>query len=1183
MYLKKLTLRGFKSFASATSLTLEPGITCIVGPNGSGKSNVVDALAWVMGEQGAKTLRGGSMEDVIFAGTNSRAPLGRAEIQLTIDNSDGALPIDYSEVTISRTKFRNGNSEYAINGTTCRLLDVRELLSDSGIGREMHVVVGQGELDQILQATPETRRGLVEEAAGVLKHRERKEKALRKLEATQTNMNRLTDLLAEIRRQLKPLGRQADVAKRASVVQADVRDAKARLLADDLVEAYGLLGTQSVDEEGVRAQRQQVEAQLAQARLLEDESRAAMVEQESAYRRIQEIWFSLSGIAERVRSIVSVAEERVRYAATMPQVSPNPERDPDTLLAQAQKTEEGEARLRSQIADRAAALEAATDRRAKAEAAHAEAVELFEIAARASADRREGLARLSGQMTSVAARLESGAERLDQVRKAHQAAVASAEQATQAVNAAQGIVPGLEEAAQGLEQIHATAVASVDQARSKVEDLRVRTQTLTQQQAGLTARVDALKLAQQADPDGASWIAAKDGSAGVLGPVASLIRVEPGYEQAVAAALGAVADAVAVTDIASSVSLLEGLRSEDRGVAGLVIAADHGLSTPTSVPREARDVTSLLSGDERLVASLSAIMGPVLVVDSLAGALSLLDEMPQARVVTREGDFVSSWLVVGGSHSHQSALQIASALADAETELEGVAVQVSDESALLVLAQDGLEKAEAARDEARRNLEGAQGEVAAGMDKLSRLTQAVELARADAARLLEQVGRTEQDLDTDQVVAGQLRERLSAAETLQEGEAADPSRRDDAAEAARAARAAEMEARLGLRTLEERVRSLAGQAESLRKTAAAESAARQEAEQRRLTVERQAVAASRVARAGTWLHDQARTSVAMAEQERAGIGEARVRAEAQADNARVRVRELSSALEALVDSAHRDELSRAQQQMRIDALAERALTEVGIDAETLMAQYGPDQLVPVGAPDPDSGDIATVPFVRDEQLKRLRTAEKDLQILGTINPLALEEFDAMQERHAFLAGQLEDLKKTKDDLLRIVDDVDTRVQTVFTAAYADVAREFADTFARLFPGGEGRLALTVPDDPLTTGIEVEARPAGKRVKRLSLLSGGERSLVAVCFLIALFKARPSPFYILDEVEAALDDTNLGRLLDIYEELRATSQLLVITHQKRTMEMADTLYGVTMGSDGTSTVVSQRLREEAEGV
>ena len=353
MYLKSLTLRGFKSFASATTLNFEPGVTCVVGPNGSGKSNVVDALSWVMGEQGAKSLRGGKMEDVIFAGTAARAPLGRAEVVLTIDNSDGALPIDYAEVTIARTMFRNGGSEYAINSQPARLLDVQDLLSDSGIGREMHVIVGQGQLDSILQATPEIRRGFIEEAAGVLKHRKRKEKALRKLEACEGNLNRLSDLIGEIRRQLKPLGRQAEVARRAAVIQAELRDAKARLLADDLAQANRALESDLADEQAMLQRRRALEESLEQARARELDAEEAVRHGVPALSSAQETWYSLAALRERVATTVSIARERMRHSDDPGELRTG--RDPDELDREAAAVAAQEQELAAEVTAQAAA------------------------------------------------------------------------------------------------------------------------------------------------------------------------------------------------------------------------------------------------------------------------------------------------------------------------------------------------------------------------------------------------------------------------------------------------------------------------------------------------------------------------------------------------------------------------------------------------------------------------------------------------------------------------------------------------------------------------------------------------------------------------------------------------------------------------------------------------------------
>ena len=477
MYLKSLTLRGFKSFASATTLQLEPGITCIVGPNGSGKSNVVDALAWVMGEQGAKSLRGGKMEDVIFAGTSGRPPLGRAEVALTIDNSDGALPIEYAEVTISRTMFRNGGSEYAINGSSCRLLDVQELLSDSGIGREMHVIVGQGQLDSILHATPEDRRGFIEEAAGVLKHRKRKEKALRKLDSTEGNLTRLQDLLSEIRRQLKPLGRQAEVARRAAVVQADVRDARARLLADDLVTARTALEQELADETVLLERRAEVEAAVERARQGEAALEAALREDLPALAAAQETWFALSGLRERLKGTAGLAAERVRNARDSSEPSAQTGRDPEQLEAESERVRAQEREIVAEVDRNRTALETALASRQQAEQAHVEEDRRVAGLLRAAADRREGLARLHGQVNALKSRASAADEEVGRLAATREEAVARAEKAQRDFTSLESRIAGLDAGEEGLDAEHEGASSALGDIEERLAKTREEAQT----------------------------------------------------------------------------------------------------------------------------------------------------------------------------------------------------------------------------------------------------------------------------------------------------------------------------------------------------------------------------------------------------------------------------------------------------------------------------------------------------------------------------------------------------------------------------------------------------------------------------------------------------------------------------------------------------------------------------------
>lgn len=1187
MYLKSLTLRGFKSFASTTTLRFEPGITCVVGPNGSGKSNVVDALSWVMGEQGAKTLRGGKMEDVIFAGTAGRAPLGRAEVLLTIDNSDGALPIDYTEVTISRTMFRSGGSEYAINGTTARLLDVQELLADSGIGREMHVVVGQGQLDSILNATPETRRGFIEEAAGVLKHRKRKEKAERKLEATGANLNRLTDLLNEIRRQLKPLGRQAEVARKAAIIQSELRDAKARLIAEDYQLAVTSLVSDQEAEQNLKERRRQVEAQLTQAREAEQAAEQASRESVPELTVAQETWYALAALAEKVGSTAAIAAERMRSAESMGDAE-RPGRDPEAIEREAASVREAETALRAEIEVKAEALTAATAAREAAEAAYAAAERQYQAHQRAIADRREGLARLAGEVNTLRGRAESAVAEIGRLSDARDEAEQRAAAARHDFAALETRLASLAAGEAGLDAAYEAAEAELEQLRADVEELRAAETAATASRGALAARVEALALGLERRDGSAALLAAGERLTGLLGSVAALISVHPGAEVAVATALGAAADAVAVTGVDAALGAFEHLKSADLGRAGLLLGGP-GVTIDAAewpaLPGDLRYARDLLDCSAELRPAVDRLLFKVAVVPDMAAAAALVADLPDLTAVTREGDLLSSWFAAGGSQSQPSLIEVQAAVDEANTQLAQAQAESERLRFALAAKQAELDAATQRAEAALARLHESDAAHAGLAEEANDLNQVVRAATAETGRLQTAIAQAEQVRDQATATLAGLEERLALASEESTTSEADPAERDRASDATRATAAAEMEARLALRTVEERARALAGRADSLTRSAQAEREARERAAARREQLRREAAVAAAVQQAAGWLEQRIAESLARAGELREAAQARRTEAEAELSAARTRGRELARQFEQLVDTAHRDELARAQQQMKVDALAEKALAELGLEAEALLADYGPEQPVEV-LTDPDGNPLGPddprpdpVPYVRAEQEKRLRRAERDLNVLGKVNPLALEEFDALQQRHAFLAEQLEDLRKTRADLAGIIDEVDARVQQVFADAYADVEVAFAESFNRLFPGGEGRLVLTEPGQWLTTGVEVEARPAGKKVKRLSLLSGGERSLVAVAFLVALFKARPSPFYILDEVEAALDDTNLGRLLEIYQELRDNSQLLVITHQKRTMEIADALYGITMRSDGISTVISQRLREE----
>ncbi|MFJ8312538.1 MULTISPECIES: AAA family ATPase [unclassified Streptomyces] len=1233
MHLKALTLRGFKSFASATTLKFEPGITCVVGPNGSGKSNVVDALSWVMGEQGAKSLRGGKMEDVIFAGTTGRPPLGRAEVSLTIDNSDGALPIEYAEVTITRIMFRNGGSEYQINGDTCRLLDIQELLSDSGIGREMHVIVGQGQLDSVLHADPMGRRAFIEEAAGVLKHRKRKEKALRKLDAMKANLARVQDLTDELRRQLKPLGRQAAVARRAAVIQADLRDARLRLLADDLVRMREALRTEIADEAELLRRKESAEADLKAALTREAELEDQVRQLSPRLQRAQQSWYELSQLAERVRGTISLADARVTSATAQP-----PEerrgRDPQDMEREAARIREQEAELEAALEAAEHALEDTARHRADLERELAAEERRLKDVARAIADRREGLARLHGQVNAARSRAGSAQAEIDRLAAARDEARERAALAQEEYEQLKAEVDGLDADDHELAEAHDAAKRELAAAEAALAAAREEATAAERKRAAVAARHDALALGLRRKDGTGALLGARDTLTGLLGPAAELLTVTAGYEVPVAAALGAAADAIAVSGPSTAAEAIRMLRKQDAGRAALLVsgAADTGDDRPVrggGPPRAAdlargegpspaahpvRDqgplhaadpvrgedlspaahpvrgdgpprAADLVRGPDELMSAVRRILRGVVVVGTLEDAEELVYAQPQLTAVTAEGDVLGAHFAQGGSAGAPSLLEVQASVDEAAAELAELAVRCAE----LAEAQRaaGERRGELAAEveelgERRRAAEKAKSSVA---QQLGRLAGQARGAAGEAERTEAAAARAQEALEKAAAEAEELAERLLVAEEMPVEEEPDTSVRDRLAADGANARQTEMEARLQARTHEERVKALAGRAEALDRGARAEREARARAEQRRARLRHEAAVAEAVASGARTLLAHVEVSLVRAERERAAAEAAKAEREQGLTAARVAGRDLKAELDKLTDSVHRGEVLGAEKRLRIEQLETRALEELGVEPAGLVAEYGPDQLVAPSPPadgeelpdDPSHPRNQPVPYVRAEQEKRLRAAERAYQQLGKVNPLALEEFAALEERHKFLSEQLEDLKKTRTDLLQVVKEVDERVEQVFTEAYRDTAREFEGVFSRLFPGGEGRLILTDPGNMLATGVDVEARPPGKKVKRLSLLSGGERSLTAVALLVSIFKARPSPFYVMDEVEAALDDTNLQRLIRIMQELQESSQLIVITHQKRTMEVADALYGVSMQGDGVSKVISQRLR------
>lgn len=1177
MYLKSITLKGFKSFASSTTLQLEPGITCVVGPNGSGKSNVVDALTWVMGEQGAKSLRGAKMEDVIFAGTSGRAPLGRAEVSLTIDNSDGALPIDYTEVTISRILFRNGQSEYQINGEASRLLDIQELLSDSGIGREMHVIVGQGQLDAILMATPEERRGLIEEAAGVLKHRKRKEKALRKLDSMQANLARVQDLTVELRRQLRPLGKQAEVAKKAATIQADLRDAKLRLLADDFISMSKVLELEVADETSLREKRTSVESELEAVRHREESLDTQSAVESPLLVAAQETYYNLNSLREKFRGTQSLAQERFRFLNEEAEEARTSGRDPESLDAEAQTLRQEENELRANVTSAKSALVESTQALAAAEGALKNDENTIAAAMRAIADAREGTARQEGHIKSLHARLEAIAEEVERLTKTRIDAQARVDQAHREYSTYELEIAGADSSELGLDSLYEGAKNGLDLAKAQLAQLVDAERSADREKNGVEAKLEAIKLTSE-NRDGASALLRDSRGVSILGSIAALIEIDNGFEAAAAAAFGKLADAVVVKDLSSAVTALTTLRSENLGQAD-VLVYEPGLHTGISIPAGLKPLSAHIRSST-IADLIQSLLASTVVAESANAAEAIIRAHPGLTVVTRDGDIVTKNRASGGSKSSSSLIEIKALIDGLNSKHSDISHTCDRLKFEISTATTEVASKQSDFDIALSKLNESDARIAALTEQLAVSGQNMKSSTAEVERLTQSISEATaaKSRDEGEIVIAQ--NQLS-----QQGEVAEPDHshsevlRNDVS----VARTSEVEARLAVRTIEERVDSVAARALALEQSAQGEREASARAITRRSARARAAVISQAVAEAAYEVLIHIERSISKAATERARLEESRTKREGETLVARTRGRELTTDLEALTTSVHKDEIARAEQRLRIETLETKTIEEFGIDTLTLVSEYGPDKDVPTFHETEDGEIVSTemVPYRREQQVKRLASAERSLNLLGKINPLALEEFTALEERLKFLAEQLEDLKNTKRDLLEIIKEVDDRVQSIFMEAYLETAKHFEEIFARLFPGGDGRLILTDPDNPLISGVDVEARPPGKRIKRLSLLSGGEKSLTAVAMLIAIFKARPSPFYVLDEVEAALDDVNLGRLLGVLEELRASSQLIIITHQKRTMEIADALYGVTMRGDGVTEVISQRLRESDE--
>ena len=1157
MFLKSLTIKGFKSFADSAILEMEPGVTVVVGPNGSGKSNVVDAIAWVLGAQAPSTVRSQKMDDVIFAGTSTRAALGRAEVSLTIDNSSRQLPVEFNEVTITRTLFRSGDSEYSMNGAPCRLLDIQELLSDVGVGRQQHVIISQGQIDTVLNARPEDRRSIIEDAAGILKYRRRKEKAQRRLRSTEANLDRLSDLLREVRRQLRPLERQAEAARR----HGDLLDELTALRLHRAGRELAGLRTRARDEAESRSTLATTESTHTVA-LTRFDTEVVAAEAELAARGGDDLGdrlVRLEALRERGRGIRAVLVERLRGL----------ERDRSVLVSQ-QVVVGLEAELERSEAEMVRLNAEAEELTPEAERLALAETELAADRAAFEMDWSEGIPALGGHAAEARGELgvlRASVTQAEIERERLAARLTALDEASRRLEAEADQLRGELSVGETAEE---PLVAEVAVAESRAHEAAVRRNAAWERVVAAeaevrtaSASVEALALAldEARSRAGAEHLAGIDG---VLGTLLDLVEVDEGFEAAFEAAAGSALDAVVVSGPDHARQALRALEEGRLSAAVLALGADTtnqvapSVGTPVRPHVRARlDVEDGVAGVDAL---LDRLLGHAALVDApLTEVVDLALRHPEAVLVTLSGDRFgpSGWRVGGDGRGATGA-----ALVEAETRLAAAGVEQVDAAADFDRCEQGTTQADDEVARHNRMLDEHDGRFIAATEALQRLQVERRDLVTESEGLRTRVGELDQRLADDGLRVTELDERLPALEADEEASVA-AGRRMNAARASLEERSATIGAsRTGH---DVRVAEVMG-----RRTVVSARVVDLQARLGQLTDERVAAAAQRDDLEGREvitrrLVDSVDVRMALLDARLETLREhrrqqsERVRAvAARLDDLRRQRTEAETSLRDTREQQSRLEIERAETRMRIENVTATIRSE--FDREPEAALEAPCPVLPDGV-------VAAA---------RIAELERELKLMGPINPLALAEFDLLKERHEFLQEQLNDIRSSRKELRKVIRSVDDEIVSVFAAAFAEVSSNFTELFESLFPGGQGRLRLTDPDDLLETGIEVEARPSGKNVKKLSLLSGGERSLTALAFLFAVFRSRPSPFYVMDEVEAALDDVNLHRFLGLVDQFRDDAQLVIVSHQKRTMEAADCLYGVSMAPGGSSKVVSERV-------
>ena len=1101
-----------------------------------------------MGEQGPSSLRGSKMEDVIFAGTESSPPLGRAEVTITLDNSLGKLASQYSEISISRVLYRNGVSEYAINGEKCRLLDVQELLSDAGLGRELHSIVGQGQLDKVLKATPLDRRALIEEASGMLKYRRRREKTERKLEAMQSNLIRLQDLISEVKRNLRPLGRQAETAQQASEISSSIRSAKSELFALQLEALKQELELASHEESKRKAEVSLNQSQLDTIRgaVAEIEGEVGQPLTETERSRL----FSLESAETSLRSARAIAAQQISSLSDSSS-SYQMEKFQEIQMALERITPEKE-ELSRLVKTSAAALSAASSAKAVA----LNQLEEFDSEAEAfRSQKEERNAERARQQADKRALEESIAQTLE-TRESQSEQLQSLIAYVQELEAERGdFEHTMQSLASNLRAKYEDSRKKEFEARANVDKARDVLQELENRRGYLAARHAAIGQILE-NPDGAvNLIRAK--LSGIERLFADEVRVEPGYEKAVSAALGSLANAVSVSSLDAAIAAISHLRDNELGRAEIVVTG-LVLEKPTEFNQAAKPLLSFVEGPEEL----RELLNNFVVANDLHEAGRLLESLhnEEVVVVTTNGEYLSRNLVKGGSATEPSKVeligeqsQISEELASLSREIEQASEALSRFKGAQVTVSD---EVTATMNELQRQ----DAESAKKAESFGRLTAQLEAAHGERARLESSIAQLGDKIQVDS------RELAAAVSKLEEVEPAsrafDSGRRSELLDQLETSRQAETDAQIELGAMKERLSAAEREERTLRQRFQLAENEKAEWERKLESQGLRAKNLEKVLVASNFLLPLIERLIASARADLRELETSRQQKATRLNELRNQVSGIESRALELGQTAQEAEMKVYQLKLQHQSLAEKIFDELSLTPSELVEEIS-------------SLDVQE-PKTEDELRRVIKSSESRLAHLGAFNPLALEEFSAMEERHKHLTEQLADLNRARSDLKGIIKDLDENMNTTFLAAFEDTKKAFEEIFPVLFPGGTGSISLTDCEEGQEAGVEVSVRPAGKRIERMSLLSGGERSLAAIALLIAVFKARPSPFYVLDEVEAALDDANLGRLLEVLETLRETSQLIIVTHQKRTMEIADSLYGVSMGKDGITRVVGQKL-------